>query len=377
MYSSSIAAGDHILYTQYNNLRKDTFPVGSILMYGAEYATSGWLLCNGQSLDTTTYSDLFAVIGYTFGGAGANFNVPDLREKFIIGVKSGTYDLADTGGSNEVILTIAEMPSHTHGINNSGTHTHTFNTYTTGTTQTRPKRIANTAGTVSTTSIPNHNHGGTTGNTGEISPTTLDLIPAYQALQFIILHGLSADVAQYDQLLDSQLNNTRIESGLPGMIGLFGNDTVATGWLLCDGSAISRTIYSDLFNVIGTTFGIGDGSSTFNVPNLSNKFVRCISSSIAIGSTGTGSKTLVATNLPQHNHTITDDGGHAHSIQALVIAGGLDGVQRNTNSDDSLTLETTSSDGAHDHSGNTGTIGSATAFTVLPKYLSLAYMIKY
>jgi microcystin-dependent protein len=47
------------------------------------------------------------------------------------------------------------------------------------------------------------------------------------------------------------------------------NTTIPAGYLLCDGSAVSRTTYADLFAVIGTTFGAGDGSTTFNLPKIS------------------------------------------------------------------------------------------------------------
>lgn len=50
--------------------------------------------------------------------------------------------------------------------------------------------------------------------------------------------------------------------------------TAPDGWLICDGSQISRTTYSDLFSVIGTTFGSGDGSTTFTLPDLRAAFVR-------------------------------------------------------------------------------------------------------
>lgn len=50
-----------------------------------------------------------------------------------------------------------------------------------------------------------------------------------------------------------------------------GKDTNFDKWLLCDGSAVSRTIYSDLFAIIGTTYGEGDGSTTFNLPNVVDK----------------------------------------------------------------------------------------------------------
>jgi microcystin-dependent protein len=54
------------------------FPAGSMVVSGSSVVPSGFLLCNGQSYSTTTYSNLFSAIGYTFGGSGANFNVPDL-----------------------------------------------------------------------------------------------------------------------------------------------------------------------------------------------------------------------------------------------------------------------------------------------------------
>ena len=56
-----------------------------------------------------------------------------------------------------------------------------------------------------------------------------------------------------------------------GMIVPYGGNSAPTGWLMCDGSAVSRDTYSELFNVIGTAFGNGDGSTTFNLPDLRNK----------------------------------------------------------------------------------------------------------
>lgn len=59
-----------------------------------------------------------------------------------------------------------------------------------------------------------------------------------------------------------------------GMIGAFANNSVPSGWLACDGSAISRSTYASLFGVIGTTWGAGDGSSTFALPDLEGAFLR-------------------------------------------------------------------------------------------------------
>jgi len=59
-----------------------------------------------------------------------------------------------------------------------------------------------------------------------------------------------------------------------GVVIAFGGSSAPTGWLECDGSAVSRSTYAELFNNIGTNFGIGDGTSTFNLPDLRGEFVR-------------------------------------------------------------------------------------------------------
>ena len=59
-----------------------------------------------------------------------------------------------------------------------------------------------------------------------------------------------------------------------GTISAFGGSTAPDGWLLCQGQALSRTEYASLFSVIGTSFGSGDGSTTFNIPDLRGKFAE-------------------------------------------------------------------------------------------------------
>jgi len=95
-----------------------------------------------------------------------------------------------------------------------------------------------------------------------------------------------------------------------GGIQPFGGSSVPTGYLACDGSAVSRTTYADLFAVIGTTYGAGDGSTTFNLPDMQGKMscgVGVNSLAAQIGNAthshgGLNSHTLTTSELPNHNH---------------------------------------------------------------------------
>lgn len=90
--------------------------------------------------------------------------------------------------------------------------------------------------------------------------------------------------------------------------------TIPEGFLVCDGSAVSRDQYADLFDVIGTTYGAGDGSTTFNLPDLTGRTVIGDSNNYAVGSSGGyESVTLIEDNLPTHAHTIPSH-GHGNDI---------------------------------------------------------------
>jgi microcystin-dependent protein len=103
-----------------------------------------------------------------------------------------------------------------------------------------------------------------------------------------------------------------------GIVEVFAGSTVPAGFLLCDGSAVSRDTYAALFAVIGTTYGAGDGSTTFNVPDISGRVVIGPSSTHLLGSTG-GSETvtLVESELPAHTHEVPQH-GHANDIKATT-----------------------------------------------------------
>jgi microcystin-dependent protein len=100
-----------------------SMPPGIISAYGGAAAPPGWLLCQGQSLPVASYPSLHAVIGYTYGGSGANFNLPDLRVRMPVGAGAGKA-LGSTDGLAEGSRN-AEW-SHTHNHTASGSSTTTI-----------------------------------------------------------------------------------------------------------------------------------------------------------------------------------------------------------------------------------------------------------
>jgi len=97
---------------------KGVLPVGTVMQYVSSNAPSGWLLCNGSAISTNVYSNLFAVIGITYGGSSTNFNVPDIRGRIVIGKGTGSgltaRNLNDQSGSETIALT--NIPGHVHGV---------------------------------------------------------------------------------------------------------------------------------------------------------------------------------------------------------------------------------------------------------------------
>jgi microcystin-dependent protein len=156
--------------------------------------------------------------------------------------------------------------------------------------------------------------------------------------------------------------------------------SLPTGFLECDGAAVSRSTYSALFAIVGTTYGAGDGSSTFNTPNLADNVAVGKSNNKALASTGgantvtvnvagnvggsTANATLSTAQLASHSHS-----GAAGSLQ-------LKG-QSNANVVASFTNTGTAGSGSgHSHNMSANFSGTAVNPSVLQPFLALIYIIK-
>jgi len=181
-----------------------------------------------------------------------------------------------------------------------------------------------------------------------------------------------------------------------GGMMMWGTASAPTGYLLCNGSAVSRTTYSALFAVIGTAFGSGDGSTTFNLPDFRDRFPVGAGTTYSANSTG-GSKDAITV---AHTHTGTTDsnGAHQHLVVASVGNTGapspgtgptVDGSNSvsafgwSANSESYILAGTSgpnaglsSSAGAHTHTFTTGSTGSSGTNANLPPYLGVYFIIK-
>src|ERR671926_1539587 len=100
--------------------------VGEIRMFAGNFAPAGWLFCEGQQLAISENETLFQLIGTTYGGDGeSTFNLPDLRGRIPLHQGNG-FILAETGGVEEVTLTVNQIPAHGHAYlasNNTASQT--------------------------------------------------------------------------------------------------------------------------------------------------------------------------------------------------------------------------------------------------------------
>lgn len=156
----------------------------------------------------------------------------------------------------------------------------------------------------------------------------------------------------------------------PGILSPYAGGTTPTGWILCNGQAVSRSVFSALFTAIGTLFGVGNGTTTFNVPDMRGRVPLGLDN---LG--GSSANRVVATqadtmgqNAGEENHTLTttEMPSHSHDIQT----GNSNPQARQVMAAGDNSLVTVGSGIVK----NTG--GGATHNNMQP-YISVSYIIKY
>jgi microcystin-dependent protein len=192
-----------------------------------------------------------------------------------------------------------------------------------------------------------------------------------------------------------------------GSLIMWPSVTIPTDWKLCNGDAISRTTFATLFSLLGTTFGAGDGTTTFNLPNYKNRMPYG-ADVVAVGATGGSADAIVVS----HTHTGTTDNqsvNHAHTFSGTTGgqsadhthnpvlqytgSGGnfpnINGFSGSTSVSSTTPTSGTSNDhnhtfsgttgnnnANHNHTFTTGSAGSSGTNANLPPYLGINFIIK-
>lgn len=110
----------------------------------------------------------------------------------------------------------------------------------------------------------------------------------------------------------------------PGTVAHFAASTAPAGWLKCNGAAVSRAAYAALFAAIGTTYGVGDGATTFNLPELRGEFLRGLDDGRGID-TGRAIGTAQGQSITEHSHLqafgpLNGDGGRYGKVATGINA---------------------------------------------------------
>ena len=186
-------------------------------------------------------------------------------------------------------------------------------------------------------------------------------------------------IQQVRSVGDVLLQTTVIQPA--GIIQMYGGLTAPTYWLLCNGSAVSRLTYIKLFTAIGTIYGAGDGSTTFNLPNLQNRMPigKGTGSFATLNNTG-GAETisLATTNLPAHQHYIGNNSYAVAGVGDDVPLANVNqfmflGADTNSNTDRYRMVGGAGSSNAGLSSNPIG--GNGTAFNKMSPYIVVNFII--
>lgn len=289
-----------------------SIPAGVLVWYAGSTAPTGWLVADGTAVSRSSYSALFSSVGTSHGtGDGSTtFNLPNLKGRVAVSQDSGQTEfdvVGETGGSKTVTLTVSQLPTHTHTASMTASGQANEDPFTSF------MRVVGAnggwlasnhmPGYTSTDSwqdlvyptFPQHYHSFSL--TSSATTSSAGSGGAHQNLQpYVVLTPLVATGS-----------SSRIEAG---MIVPTTSTSTPAGWAEASGGAVSRSTYASLFSVLSTTYGAGDGSTTFNLPNTKGRAVVGRDTSQTEFDTlseigGAKTTTLTSNEMPSHDHVLT------------------------------------------------------------------------
>ena len=356
-----------------------SLPIASSIEGYWTSAPQGYLLEDGSAVSRTEYDDLFAVIGTTYGaGDGSTtFNLPDSRGRTSVNRNTSDSEFTTIGqksGTKTQTLTTAQLPSHTHtGTTGMGNAIYGRVVYLGGSGVASNHLTGFGGGYLDRNdagyALANHRHNFTSNATGSGQ--------AHENVQPSIVKMSAIKYAPVDVSAPE----------LPAGTSISGYwTTIPSGYLAENGAAVSRITYDDLFDEIGVTYGNGNGSSTFTLPNSQGKASLNYSNidpdyDLMGESLGSKLETLSIAQIPGHTHTGTTGSGNAmpyrvvHQVGSGTagdhIAGwsGANGYADYTWSNYPLAL--------HTHSFTSNATGSGTGHNEIQPSITKLYAIKH
>lgn len=339
--TSSAATAPHLaLDYVLTPLSLNGLEAGAVAPFAGSTSPAGWLVADGSSVSRAKYAALFDEIGerYGVGDGSTTFNLPNLTGRVALGrTGSGPASgLGDSGGSisHQHTFTISghrptlQVGIHNHTWSTFTPHSHNIyeggsTAYTSGSSATHFHRYGTPAQSSSTsTPAPTSTASQSldvlaSATSPQVTVTTVarPTVP-YLAVTYLISTGA------VDQLAAQERPTGTTPIALGTVIPFAGSlSTVPTsGWLVADGRGLSRAAYPELFAAVGTVFGAGNGSTTFNLPDLRGRMP------LGKATTGPGSTLgesggsldhgVESTSVAPHRHTFGVP-AHTHSMNAL------------------------------------------------------------
>jgi microcystin-dependent protein len=286
--------------------------------------------------------------------------IPANQPKMYVVYNNTTGGYSITIGTTGVGGTLISIPNGvTAQVYTDGTNTYSAQTGSAGNFLVN----GNLSVTGNQVDVGNMSVGGTFGVTGVTSLTT-------GSISGIITAPTAATGTNTTQLATTAFVNASIAANpavISGSIQMWPTASAPTGYLLCDGTAVSRTTYATLFALFGTTFGTGDGSTTFNLPNYTNRMPY----GTTIGTTGGSADAVLITHT--HAATVTDP-GHHHLGSVYNYYNGSTGGGGYVSGINQSTATTDSTTGISVANANAGSSSGTNAN--LPPYLGINFIIK-